>query len=89
MLYEILGVMIFMHAVWGSTASCMMQVRILSVTLLLYQILGVMIFMHTMLGFHSIMYDSSKYPLCNSAALPDPRCDDLHALSVGIPQSHP
>ena len=67
---------------------CMILVSILSVTLLLYEILGVMIFMHAMWGFHNVMYDSSKYPLCNPAALPDPGCDDLHACHVGIPQHH-
>ena len=47
----------------------MMQVTILSVTLLLYEILGVMIFMHAVWGFHSIMYDTSNYPLCNLSIL--------------------
>ena len=34
---------------------------ILAVTLPFYQILGVMIFMHAVWGFHSVMYDASKY----------------------------
>ena len=45
----------------------MMQVSIPSVTLLLYEILGVMIFMHAVWGIHRVMYDASKYPLCNPA----------------------
>ena len=47
----------------------MILISILSVTLPLYEILEVMIFMHAMWGFLSVMYDASKYPLCNPAAL--------------------
>ena len=47
----------------------MILVGILSVTLQLCEILEVMIFMHAMWGFFSVIHDSSKYPLCNSAAL--------------------
>ena len=46
----------------------MMLVSILSLTLL-YEILGVMIFMHAVWEFHNVMYDASKYPLCNLAAV--------------------
>ena len=42
---------------------------ILTVTLPLYEILEVMIFMHAMWGFFCVIHDSSKYPLCNPAAL--------------------
>ena len=59
----------------------MMLVSILSVTLL-YEILGVMIFMHDVWGIHRVMYDASKYPLCNPAVL-DPGGDDLHVCCVG------
>ena len=61
---------------------------ILTVTLPLYEILEVMIFMHAMWGFFCVIHDSSKYPLCNPAALRDPKCDDLHAWCVGILQCH-
>ena len=30
---------------------------------------GVMIFMHAVWGFHGVMYDASKYLLCNLAAV--------------------
>ena len=66
----------------------MILVSVLSVTLLLYQILDVMIFMHALWGFFSVIHYSSKYPLCNPAALRDPRFDDLHACRVGILLCH-
>ena len=65
----------------------MMLVSILSLTLL-YEILGVMILMHAVWEFHNVMYDASKYPLCNPAAVGDCGCDDLHACHVGILQCH-